>query len=371
MGAGTTADIDSGVTVLSLGLPSGDGYAVMTGPGGVRVENGRLVLFTSLEEASGGRPPAWIERHDLVAVGAGLVTGGDTDALAEATTLLRQLARLAGAEVEGLVGPGTAVGRVVSGRIPQAAAGRPALAMTYALMAQSSPSNAMMIRGEAQHEWMGALQVLERHVRWVGEPSIGGTPGATPLEAVVPGVEVLWIGADGSAGYTLCAWADPANDQDTRFLGRDGQVVAWTEPAELAAYLRDGASPMPGVPLWHRLTDTEVDLEPYEEAVVDFDELGDRIGVAMTDADARELARGASLLRDLAVAVRAEETLAALEPDRPLGLFLARDLPDFSSNPVAAQRRLRDTDLDVVGEDWRDAVADVASRIAWREGPDA
>ena len=373
----TSGPDDDGATLVAIELPSGTGYALRTWhpDDGERLltDSGRLVLFASADDAARhiGSRPERLESHDLVSVADTLgASHADTGPAAESgARLLLEADSAVQIGLTRLVGPGSAVWRVA------AEAGRtrirdsePAVASSEGVLSQGLGGQYFALAGEARHDWLQALSVLEEHVSWVGDRTTPAVEtGASALEDAVPGVEVLWIGADGLSGYTVSAWADPERELDVRFLGRPGEVVAWAELEQLSAYLRSDAPRMPGVDAWHRLADDEaVDLEPYEEAVVDLDELGDVLDERLSRADAARLQRGFDLIRDLARWTGSEDVLAELEPDRPLGRFAARDLPDLVEGSPRGRARLADTWFEPLVEQWRAAVALVAARIDWR-----
>jgi hypothetical protein len=336
------------------------------------------VLFLSADDAArhAGSRPSRLESHDLVAVTDSLGTShADTGPAAEsAARMLLDLDRDLQAGLTPLVGPGSAVWQVSAdaGRA-RVRGSEPAVASSEGLLPQGLGGQRFALAGEARADWLEAVRLLEDRVRWVGDPqgTAGDAPGSAALEDVVPGVEVLWIGADGWSGYTLSAWADPERELDVRFLGRPGEVVAWADLSQLSAYLRSDAPRMPGVQAWARLAgDEPVDLEPYEDAIVDLDGLADDLHENLTREDAQRLLRGFDLVRDLARWTGRDDVLAELEPDRPLGRFAARDLPDLVEGSARGRARLADTWFEPLVEQWLTLVAALASSIEWYSDDD-
>lgn len=184
-------------------------------------------------------------------------------------------------------------------------------------------------------------------------------PVVTTLDEVAPGVEALWLGLDGSGGYTLVHRDDEGG---TRFLGGAGTLVAAPTTEALSAYVRTA----PPTEAWlAALRGRDVDYEPYEDNVVDLDELGGRIAPGLDRADAQALLATWPLLHELATWLGVVEVHAAFTESEPLGRFFVRDLMNVSSGVAAWHSRLADADLRPVRDQWENCLAALSRRISW------
>ena len=179
--------------------------------------------------------------------------------------------------------------------------------------------------------------------------------GPVPLEDVVD-AEVLWLRLAGQAGYTLRRRPDPA--AEPVFLGAPGELRLAGDLDTLAAHLRSGAAGgFPGEPAWADVVARGVDLEPYEDAVIDLDELGDAIDAQLGRDTALALLDAQLLVLDLAEWCGLDEVRAAFEQDRALGRLLVAVAPEVAQRAPRAAARLAGTDLDAVREEWHDCLA--------------
>jgi hypothetical protein len=174
---------------------------------------------------------------------------------------------------------------------------------------------------------------------------------------------VLWLGLDGQGAFTL---ASDDGDGGAAFLGEPGELWAATTPHGLAAYVAHAPDGFLDVAPWWALRGrSQLDYEPYEDNVTDLDELAGLLTPRLDRQGAQDLLGAWGLLRQLADWTGADDVVAALEEDAPLGRFLVRDVLDVSAGSVVAAARLADVDLDAVRQAWLDCVATIAARVVW------
>ncbi len=223
--------------------------------------------------------------------------------------------------------------------------------------------------------WAWALAAVDRRVgppvparQGTGCDAHGAAQFATPVETVAPGVEVRWLGLAGVGATTLFWHGD---DGEVRCLGQPGELLAAPSQEALRAYLADADDTVLGQEPWAPLRGRDdLDLEPYEDSVVDLDEAADAISATMTSQDAETLLAGWAVMHEVADWTGADDVLAALGEDARLGRFLVRDVLDMTPGSGAARRRLADTDLDEVAESWRRCLTSLAERVVWIDGGD-
>ena len=200
----------------------------------------------------------------------------------------------------------------------------------------------------------------------VADPSraAGSAPGlATPIEDVAAGVESLWLDLDGAGMSTLLVRDEEAG---WRFLGHPGVVVAASSTAGLAEFVRDsGDSALEAAP-WSSLRGRDgVDFEPYEDNVVDLDELGQQLGPALDRAGAAALLEARPLVQELAIWLELDDVVSAFDEDQPLGRFFVRDLLDLVGGSRTASERLQEVDFEPIAASWQACLVTVASRVHW------
>ena len=186
---------------------------------------------------------------------------------------------------------------------------------------------------------------------------------ATPVEEVASGVESLWVGLADSGAHTLVVRDDEAG---WVFLGAPGSVLAAGSAAGLMAFVSHGQDPLLDTEPWQPLRGRDdVDFEPYEDNVVDLDELGRSLGPGL-DREAAEALLGARhLVQELAIWLGLDDVTAAFDEDQPLGRFFVRDLLDLVTGSSRASGRLREVDFESVTASWQACVSDLASRVHW------
>jgi hypothetical protein len=356
--------------LVELVLPSGAGFAVRRSAGGpLVVEDRALVVFSTAQEAGFDADTVPPERFDLVHAADRLTARHHpwTSDLLDAVVLMHELSAQVGL-------PGTAARTAPGSRLRTVAAERrldERIAADEYRQPFEPPTQWLaglpaIELAAVTAEWLDALAALDAAVRWVPAPPARPRDVAVSLEELVPGVEVLWLGAAGRGGYTLMAGADPVTDQPARFLGRAGRVELYTDPEALRAYLADGAPRLAGVPTWHRLVEASqaVDLTPYDDNVVDLDELGATLH-RLTPAAADQLLRARTLLADLTAAVDAADVLDRLA-DGPLARLFDRDLPVLAEGGRRASDRIAALDADLLAAQWDQLVTALAAQLTWR-----
>jgi hypothetical protein len=186
---------------------------------------------------------------------------------------------------------------------------------------------------------------------------------AVPLEEVAAGVESLWVGLDDAGAHTLVVRDDEAG---WVFLGAPGGVVAAGSAAALMAFVCHGQDPLLDTEPWQPLRGRDdVDFEPYEDNVVDLDELGRSLGPGLDREGAEALLGARQLMQELAIWLGLDDVTAAFDEDQPLGRFFVRDLLDLVTNSINAPDRLREVDFEAVTASWQSCVSDLASRVHW------
>ena len=217
--------------------------------------------------------------------------------------------------------------------------------------------------GERRMLWGWAVAEIDARV---GKPPSAGGPAlvlAPPIEEVAPGVECLWLGLDGEGAHTLLVRDDEAGWQ---FLGEPGQVVASASAAGLMAFVCHGEDEVleggPWVALHGR---DDVDFEPFEDNIVDLDELGSLLGPSLDRTAASALLDARPLVQELASWLELDDVVTAFDEDQPLGRFFIRDLLDLVSGSGNASSRLREVDFDPIAVSWQTSVAAIAGRVHW------
>jgi hypothetical protein len=361
--------------LVELRLPSGTGYAVRHGPAGaLLLDRRRLVVYRSPADAGLDEDREPWDRHDLLGAADRLVARHSTwtPDLLDAVLLMHELATDLGlADVAGWTGPQSRLRTVAADQ---------RLAEHLAVAEGVGPYLPVAQRGGRRFEgvpalelaalhgqWLDAVSRLDAAVLWRPEPPSEPAGAVVALEDLVPGVEVLWLAAAGHGGFTLVAGADPVNDQPTRFLGRPGRVEVFAGEAGLRAHLAAGAAAMPGVPRWHRLADAAdtVDLQPYEDNVVDLDELGERLR-RPRQHDADDLLRGWALVADLAAACGAGKVRDEMSVG-PLARALEVDLPVIADGDLRAQGRLDGLDGPALADAWDALLSSLSDAVTWHE----
>ena len=186
---------------------------------------------------------------------------------------------------------------------------------------------------------------------------------ATPIEEVASGVESLWIGLDDSGAHTLVLRDDEAG---WVFLGEPGRVVAAASATGLMAFVSHGQDPLLNTEPWQALRGRDdVDFEPYEDNVVDLDELGRSLGPGLGREGAEALLEARQLVQELAIWVGLDDVAEAFDENQPLGRFYGRDLLDLVTGSTRAPERLRELDFDPIVASWRTCVSAIASRLHW------
>jgi len=200
----------------------------------------------------------------------------------------------------------------------------------------------------------------------VGDPPSGGEPVlvlAPPIEEVAPGAECLWLGLEGAGAHTLMVRDD---EKGWQFLGERGLVIASASAAGLMAFVCHGEDEAleggPWTPLRGR---DDVDFEPFEDNIVDLDELGSLLGPGLDRAGAAALLDARPLVQELATWLELDAAVTAFDEDQPLGRFFVRDLLDLVSGSGNASSRLREVDFDPIAVSWQTSVAAIASRVHW------
>ena len=109
----------------------------------------------------------------------------------------------------------------------------------------------------------------------------------------------------------------------------------------------------------------DVDFEPYEDNVVDLDELGRSLGPGLDREGAEALLGARQLVQELAIWLGLDDVTSAFDEDQPLGRFFVRDLLDLVTGSIRASGRLREVDFESVTASWQACVSDLASRVHW------
>ncbi len=209
------------------------------------------------------------------------------------------------------------------------------------------------------------LAVAEVDARLGPPPSAPvSAPGlAVAIEAVAAGVESLWLGLDDVGVHTLVLRDDEAGWQ---FLGEPGRLVAAGSAAGLLAFVSHGVDPALDAAPWSALRGREdVDIEPYEDNVIDLDELGRSIGPELERGGASALLDARPLIQELATWLGLDNAVSAFDEDQPLGRFFIRDLLDIAGGDARAISRLQEVDFDPVTASWQTCVSDLAGSLHW------
>ena len=200
----------------------------------------------------------------------------------------------------------------------------------------------------------------------VGAPPTARASGlglGAPIEEVAPGVESFWLGMDDAGAHTLVVRDD---EDGWRFLGEPGRVVAAASTAGLMAFVSHGQDAGLDTEPWRALHGRDdVDFEPYEDNVVDLDELGRSLGPGLDRDGAGALLDARPLAQELATWLGLDEVTAAFDEDQPLGRFFIRDLLDLVVGSTSASGRLREVDFEPITASWQACVSDIASRVHW------
>jgi hypothetical protein len=216
----------------------------------------------------------------------------------------------------------------------------------------------------------GGLTLWEWAVSEV-DARLGAPPSAeasalvlvVPIEEVASGVESLWLGLDDAGAHTLVVRDDEAGWQ---FLGEPGRVVTAGSAAGLLEFVSHGVDPALEVEPWSSLRGRDdIDVEPYEDNVIDLDELGRSIGPGLDRGGAGLLLDARPLMHELATWLGLDDVVRAFDEDQPLGRFFVRDLLDLAGGDVRGSSRLKDVDFEAVTASWQACVSELASRLHW------
>jgi hypothetical protein len=211
--------------------------------------------------------------------------------------------------------------------------------------------------------WDLAVEEVDARVGAPPTAQGSGLAMAALLEEVAPGVESFWLGLDTAGAHTLVV----RDDQDGwRFLGRPGRLVAAASAAGLMAFVSHGQDTALDAEPWSALRGRDdIDFEPYEDNVVDLDELGRSLDPGLDRAGAAAVLDARQLVQELATWLHLDEVTVAFGEDQPLGRFFVRDLLDLVGGSTSASGRLRDVDFEPITTSWQACVADIASRVQW------
>ncbi len=211
--------------------------------------------------------------------------------------------------------------------------------------------------------WDLAVEEVDARIGTPPTAPGSGLAMAAPLEDVAPGVESFWLGLDDAGAHTLLVRDD---EHGWRFLGEPGRLIAAASAAGLMAFVSHGQDTALDAEPWRALRGRDdVDFEPYEDNVVDLDELGRLLGPGLDRAGATALLNARTLVQELASWLGLDQVTVSFEEDQPLGRFFVRDLLDLVGGSTTASARLHDVDFEPITASWQACVADIASRVHW------
>jgi hypothetical protein len=211
--------------------------------------------------------------------------------------------------------------------------------------------------------WEWAVSEVDARLGAPPSTDASGLLSAVALEEVAAGAESLWIGMDDAGAHTLVVRDDEAG---WLFLGEPGRLVVAASTASLLTFVSRGVDPALDVATWAPLRGRDdVDMEPYEDNVVDLDELGRSIGPGLDQGAAAALLDARPLMQELATWLGLDHVVRAFDEDQPLGRFFVRDLLDLVTGSVNSPGRLRGVDFESVSANWQSCVSDLASRVHW------
>jgi hypothetical protein len=200
----------------------------------------------------------------------------------------------------------------------------------------------------------------------VGPPPAEVDPSVallTPIEEVAPGVESVWLGVGENGAHTAMFRDD---EEGWAFLGEPGWVLASRSADGLMTFVSSADDAALEVEPWTALRGREdVDYEPYEDNIVDLDELGRSLNEELDRDGAAALLDARPLMHELATWLELDEVVAAFDEDRPLGRFFVRDLLDLVGGSAGASSRLREVDFEPIEAAWQSCMSEIASRVHW------
>jgi hypothetical protein len=211
--------------------------------------------------------------------------------------------------------------------------------------------------------WDWAVSEVDARVGPPPSADVSALVLAMPIEEVAGGVESMWVGLDDAGAHTLVVRDDEAG---WVFLGQPGRLVAAGSASGLMAFVCHGQDALLNTEPWQALRGRDdVDFEPYEDNVVDLDELGRSLGPGLDREGAEALLAARQLMQELAIWLRLNDVTAAFGEDQPLGRFFVRDLLDLVTGSTSASGRLHEVDFEAVTASWQACVSDLASRVHW------
>jgi hypothetical protein len=211
--------------------------------------------------------------------------------------------------------------------------------------------------------WDWAVSHVEARLGSPPSAAVSARGSSIPLEEVVAGMESLWLGIDDAGAHTLVVRDDEVG---WLFLGEPGRVAAAGSAAGLIAFVSHGVDPALEAEPWPSLRGRDdVDVEPYEDNVIDLDELGRSIGPGLDRDGAEVLLDARTLVQELATWLGLDDVVRAFDEDQPLGRFFVRDLLDLVTGSTSAAGRLREVDFEPITASWRACMSDIASRVQW------
>jgi hypothetical protein len=216
--------------------------------------------------------------------------------------------------------------------------------------------------------WQWAVEEVDGRIESpggapAGPSAVSSLVTAVPLEEVAPGVESLWLGVADAGAYTLLHRDIEAG---WLFLGPPGTLAAAGSTAGLVDFLSRGEDPALAEPPWLGLRGrTDLDVEPYEDNVIDLDQLGLLLGAPLDRAAAAALLDVRPLVQELGGWLDLDDVLRTFDEDQPLGRFFVRDLLDIVGGSPGALSRLEERDVDLLTESWTACMTSIAGRIRW------